>query len=182
MALNIPADIGEAIAGFVETLKDQVRGVRWVRTGHLHLTLKFLGDIEESDVGAVGDALEQAATRKEAFNVSLRGTGFFPPRGRPRVVWVDVAAGAESLAGLQDEIEASLEPLGVEREDRTFRPHLTIGRVKDGRHREKLASLTAAAADREWGAFRCERIHLMRSELFPTGPRYSILRELRLRT
>ena len=182
VALNIPDTVAGTVGPFVDELRKEVRGVRWVRTDHLHLTMKFLGDIDGQDVPAIAEALNGAAADVPPITVSIRGTGYFPPRGRPRVVWLDMADGADELAALQGKIENSLEPLGFARERRPFRPHLTIGRVKELRERAVLTSLLEAEKEKHWGTFCAEKIHLMRSELFPTGPRYSILREVRLRT
>lgn len=182
VALNIPAAVGAEVGPFIDDLRQKIRGVRWVRTGHLHLTMKFLGDVEEENMPAVAHALAGAAAHVPPITVSIRGTGYFPPRGRPRIVWLDMAQGAEELTALQGEMEGVLEPLGFARERRPFRPHLTIGRVRELRERALLMSLLEEAKERRWGTFCAETIHLMRSELFPTGPRYSILREVRLRT
>lgn len=180
VALNIPDAVAGTVGPFVDDLRGKVRGVRWVRTDQLHLTMKFLGDIDGGDVPAIAEALEGVAAHVSSITVSIRGTGYFPPGGRPRVVWLDMADGADEIAALQGRMEDVLETLGFAREGRPFRPHLTIGRVKELGERAVLTSLLAAAKERHWGTFCAETIHLMRSELFPTGPRYSILREVRL--
>ncbi len=180
VAVNLPDDLRAAIGSFIDTLRGTVRGVKWVKDGNLHLTLKFLGDVEQQALPVITGALDGALAGQRAVPVSLRGAGVFPPRGRPRVVWLDMADGAEGLALLQRRCEETLDPLGFPAEGRPFTPHLTIGRARDLRDPRPLLESLDAMKARKWGDFVADRVHLMRSELFPTGPSYSILHEVRL--
>lgn len=180
VAVNLPDALREDIGRFIYSLRGSVRGVKWVKDENLHLTLKFLGDLDREALPAVTGALDRALAGLRAVRVSLRGAGAFPPRGRPRVVWIDMDAGTEGLALLQRSCEQALDPLGFPPEGRPFTPHLTIGRARDLRDAGPLLSALDAARGRSWGDFTADRVHLMRSELFPTGPSYSILHEVRL--
>lgn len=180
VAINLPGDLKVVIGRFIDSLRGEVRGVKWVKDANLHLTLKFLGDVDRQLLPEVTAALDGAMAGLRAVSVSLQGAGVFPPRGRPRVVWLDMAAGAEGLALLQRRCEEALASLGFPQEDRPFTPHLTVGRAKDLRDPRPLVSALDAVKGRKWGDFVADRVHLMRSELFPTGPTYSILHEVRL--
>jgi 2'-5' RNA ligase len=180
VAVNFPGELREEVGKFTSSLVAVGRGVRWVRPENIHLTLKFLGNVDQKVLPELSAALDGALAGHPPFGLTVKGTGVFPPRGRPRVVWVDLAGDAAALAALQSAVEGVLEPLGFPREKRPFTPHLTVGRVRDPRRPGPLAAAIAAAGEREWGRCVVERVHLMRSELFPTGPRYSILHEVRL--
>lgn len=182
VAVNLPGPLREEIGEFFAALRGSVRGVRWVPAANLHLTLKFLGDVESGQVSRVANAIAGALEESPPVEVAFSGAGVFPPRGRPRVVWLDLSAGAEGITSLQREVERSLEPLGFLPERRPFTPHLTVGRVKNLRDAAPLLSAVAAAGEREWGGFTASSVDLVRSELFPTGARYSILREVRLKS
>lgn len=180
VAMNLPDELREAIGEHCAALGKDVQGVKWVTAANLHLTLKFLGSVEPEKVERVGEALDGALAGMRSIGVTLSGAGVFPPRGRPRVVWLDLAAGGEETAALQAAVEDALEPLGFAPEGRRFTPHLTVGRVKNLKNAGALFAALDSVRDREWGRFTASAVHLMRSELFPTGARYSILHEVRL--
>lgn len=180
VAVNLPAPLRGKIGEFFADLRTGIRGVRWVVPESLHLTLKFLGEVERVRLPGIEEALETSLAGRGPIAVALAGTGVFPPRGRPRVVWLDVTAGTGELTALQKAAEGALEPLGFPREGRSFTPHLTVGRVKNLREAGPLFSALDEARERAWGGFTATSADLMRSELFPTGARYSILREIRL--
>jgi 2'-5' RNA ligase len=179
VAVSISEEIRELAGAFMETLRGKVHGVKWVRPENLHLTLKFLGAVPEVQLPDLRAALDGAAGRHRPFKLGFGGAGVFPPRGRPRVVWIDLSAGAGEMAALQADVEAGLAPLGFPPEKRPFSPHLTIGRVRELGDPFALTSALAAAGEMSWGECVVDRVHLMRSDLFPTGPRYSILQEVR---
>ncbi len=180
IAVGLPADIREGVGGFTETLASRVRGVKWVVPDKLHLTLKFLGPVERPRVPELAQALEEAAARRPPFRVCFRGAGVFPKPERPRVVWIGISEGGPELAALQEAIEARIAPLGYPRERRHFTPHLTIGRVKTVHRPGILAAALAEVEDRVWGDCVVPGVQLIRSQLFPTGPTYSILHQARL--
>jgi 2'-5' RNA ligase len=176
VAIELPEDLREAVAAFFAREGREIAGVRWVDGARLHLTLKFLGAVAADRVAAVGGAVAEAAVGHGPFALELRGAGAFPTEQRARVVWVGIGAGAAETCGLASSLETALAPLGFAREERPFTPHLTVGRVKaPPRDRAALPRLLAAARDRTWGQALVPAVHLVRSELFPAGPIYSIL-------
>jgi RNA 2',3'-cyclic 3'-phosphodiesterase len=150
--------------------------LRWVRPEGIHLTLAFLGDVAVERVDPIAEALAEACAGHAPFTVSVAGMGCFPNVRRPRVVWVGVEEPSGALARLQHDIEQALVPLGFGPEGRAFSPHLTLGRVKGG-SREALAALGAYVerAKVRIGEMKVETVHLMRSDLRPSGAVYTAL-------
>jgi RNA 2',3'-cyclic 3'-phosphodiesterase len=152
---------------------------------NLHLTLKFLG--EQSD-GRLADALlgiEEVAGGRAPFALTLHGLGAFPGMEQPRILWVGVTEGALAIRALQSEVESALDRRQFAPESRPWHPHLTIGRVFDPRRWRRDASPAlresiARAATMRFGTFEVFRVALMRSDLHPSGARYSELRSVSL--
>ena len=119
----------EALRMFKEGLPS---GVRWVRPEGIHLTLKFLGNVSNDAIPTIESGMRRAAEGICPFTVRMQGAGCFPSSRRPRVLWLGLQGELESLLTAQSRLEDSLEALGVDRETRPFRPHLTVGRVSGG--------------------------------------------------
>jgi 2'-5' RNA ligase len=152
--------------------------VRWVRPEGIHLTLKFLGEVESGKIEGISQAIRAAAQRHGAFRVQIAGMGCFPSPQRPRVVWVGVNEQAGALAALQGDVERALSALGFAREDRPFSPHLTLGRLR----REaspvdaaRVGALIAGQPPETLGEVQVREVILFRSDLRPTGPIYTAL-------
>ena len=130
VAVFPPPEVRRALAGAAWELP-VVGEVRWVRPENVHLTLKFLGHISKDDLlGQVTEALEPVRTRHEPFEAEPSSFGAFPSARRARILWAGIGEGSEPLRVLAKDVEASLEPLGFEREDRAYMPHLTLGRAR----------------------------------------------------
>ncbi|HLC22065.1 MAG TPA: RNA 2',3'-cyclic phosphodiesterase [Candidatus Methylomirabilis sp.] len=175
VAVNLDQDLKDALAKVQERLKATRADVGWVRPESLHLTLKFLGQVEESRLGAVAEAIAAAATGYGSFRLVLGGVGAFPQPRAARVVWIGVQQGAEALVTLQARVEAGLEALGFAREERPFAAHLTLGRVRGPARREQLAVALTSIPAEPLGEMMLHRIDLMKSELGPGGARYTAL-------
>ena len=194
IAVPLPAEEHTRIADIQAQLRSQAPEIRIPTSAALHLTLKFLGDVEDAQVPALTEALGEVGESQAGFTWTLGGYGMFPDRGPPRVVWVGVAEGAETFVTLADALEAACEPLGFARERRVFHPHFTLGRVRVGKHwgrnvdggskalrgriQQALADLPPGPGDPLPGA----RLILYRSELSPAGARYTPLAEAPLRS
>lgn len=148
--------------------------VRWIPAENLHLTLKFLGNVEEAQVASIRLALREALAGAAGFPVVARGLGVFPDARRPRVLWAGLAA--LELVRIAGRVERALEPLGVERATTRFRPHATIGRWRRPELRDKdLREELARWRDHEFGTFRIDEVTLFRSVLQPAGAVYTAL-------
>ena len=172
--VGVPVD--KAVAARIYAVRTAFGGgaVRWIPAENLHLTLKFLGDVEEAQVASIRSVLREALAGAAGFPVTARGLGVFPDARRPRVLWVGLAA--RELVRIAGRVERALEPLGVERAAARFRPHATIGRWRRPETtgvdlREELASWR----DREFGTFRIDEVTLYRSVLRPAGAVYTAL-------
>jgi len=175
IAINLPSAIREDLYADVEPLRTASKGIRWVASSALHVTLKFLGEQDERVVAEVRTVLESVAHRHAPLSVETTGLGAFPNFRRPRVVWVGMT-GETALRALSRDIDQGLASLGIPPETRTFQAHLTIGRVRSELDaREATAVAAAAAACRVSRSFAVQAVDLMRSELGPGGSRYSVV-------
>lgn len=170
-AIPIPSPAREAIARLLDELRAEGWPVRWVRSEGLHLTLKFFGEVSPDRLDAIAEALRFAAAGVPPLSLAVTSLGAFPTPQRPRVIWVGLDAPGE-LELLQDRIERGAEALGFPTEGAPFRPHVTLGRVKEG------FRLPPEARRRFDGAplgVEClaGEVVLYESRLAPTGPVYT---------
>ena len=181
VAVDISDEARRSVANLVRELKGYGAEVRWVAPESLHLTLKFLGEIDEARLEEVFQGVQEATEGLGPFRMVLEGLGGFPGLGRPRVLWVGVSEGADILRSLAERVEGSLERRGFPREGRPFSPHLTIGRVK--RQSGKLRQLTEDMARRGFGPEEVlvEEVKVMKSDLRPSGAVYTTLRSFPLK-
>lgn len=177
VALNLPPEERERLHAALEPLREKSLPVRWVAPEALHLTVKFLGDTESAAVEAVDEVLQTAAERRAPVTLRVGGLGAFPSLRRASILWVGVAGDAE-LASLQRELEPALSRLGFPREQRPFRPHITVGRARSGAKAldiERLGSLLDYEA-----VITVETVELMQSVMGPDGSHYETLLRRRL--
>lgn len=180
IAIELTPAIGQRIAGIAAALRARIPAgtVGWVNPGGIHLTLKFLGEVSAVQTREITDLMQAVTAGRPAFEIRVRRLGCFPNPSSPRVVWVGVDPDDGSLAALQEGLERGCEKLGFDREARAFSPHLTLGRVKREARRDGIEALQMAirqAGEAECGAMEVDRIHLIRSELKPTGAVYSLM-------
>jgi 2'-5' RNA ligase len=152
--------------------------VRWVPVENVHVTLKFLGSVPAPVTEAVAEALDALAGGRRAPRVWVRGMGAFPSLGRPRVVWAGLDDQAGALAALADAVDARCEALGFRREKREYKPHVTLGRVKEdggGGSRVALEEVISPLATRDFGEATVREVILYRSDLTPKGAHYTSL-------
>jgi len=169
---TIRARAGELIAALAGASAD----VNWVEPHNLHLTLKFLGDVQQQEIVRVCQAMARGAAEVKPFELDVRGAGAFPNAARPRTVWLGAAAGAEPMVVLHDRVEAALAKLGYREEHRRFQVHLTIGRVRGaGAGIAELGSLLQQHADFPAGRMTVGKVTLFASTLTPDGPIYDVL-------
>jgi RNA 2',3'-cyclic 3'-phosphodiesterase len=169
VAVFPPPEVRRALVGSARVLR-VVGEVRWVRPENIHLTLKFLGDVAENDLARVAEALEPVHLRHAPFEAGISGFGAFPSARRARILWASIGEGSEPLRALARDVEASLEPLGFEREDRAYVPHLTLGRA-----RGRPIALEAAEASSAIPGFTVHNVELVESVLDAAGSAYATL-------
>ena len=178
IALNIPTAAKSALEEAIRNLSAQVPSrVRWVDPGGMHLTLKFLGNVEPAQVDGLVEALRRPA-EVSPFRIWLSGLGVFPNERRPRVLWVGLDGDLASLRELQEKIAGEMSGLDFPREARPFSPHLTLGRVQDRVSdgvRRRIGAAVSSATLGPAESWLVDSVHLVRSHLAPGGATYSTL-------
>ncbi|HXE74096.1 MAG TPA: RNA 2',3'-cyclic phosphodiesterase [Candidatus Xenobia bacterium] len=173
VALELSDAVRAAVREAIGRLQRARADVRWARAEGMHLTLKFIGEVSEGKLAAIRQAL--AAVRSpQPVEMNFRGLGYFPNQRRPRVLWVGIDASA-NLTELVAQMETALEPLGIERENRAFVPHLTLGRFKSDRRLARLQEEIAALPTSEFGHVETGEFFLFQSKLSPKGAEYTKL-------
>lgn len=176
IAIDLPDEVKALLRELQTTLGRATQAVRWSDPNGTHLTLKFLGNTPASAVDQIVSGMQQATGDVQAFQLQTAGLGVFPNPKRPRVVWLGVEGDITRLNQLHTQIEQHVAPLGFPTEQRAFSPHLTLGRShKDPRPAEQAQigqAVTGAAAPRRV-EFAVREVVLMRSELRPSGARYT---------
>ncbi|UCD85024.1 MAG: RNA 2',3'-cyclic phosphodiesterase [Deltaproteobacteria bacterium] len=182
VAVELSPEIKDGITEIQERLRSSGADVRWVRPEGIHLTLKFLGDIEEEDIDNIAGCLKSAANGLNPFAVEIKEVGAFPNLRNPRTLWVGVTEN-RTLSSLQNEVEKALEGIGFPRENRPFRPHLTLGRVKSPKLKVKLIEALEKERAQEIFSPRqmsVEELTLFQSDLRPGGAVYTKLKTVKL--
>ena len=153
-------------------------GIQWADPGGMHLTLKFLGNIPVSGVTPLVECTDKFSRNHQPFGLHLTGLGMFPNRRAPRVLWAGVDGDLDALSSLQQAAESSITGLGYLPEERAFSPHITLGRprrnVSDS-YRSRIAEVMLATEGPLPVSWQVESVEVMRSELHPSGARYTVL-------
>lgn len=180
VAVNFPAPVRRVLADLTAQLAEAGLPVRWTPESAFHLTLRWLGDRDDEDRAAVTAILQEIGARFEPFDGAFGSLGAFPSPRRPRVIWIAVEAGPR-LRLLRDELERRLARDGFGRDDRSFRPHVTLGRAKrdarPGAFRPFVATSDTLGID---APFPVSSVDLVRSHLEPGGARYERLAAVEL--
>jgi len=130
IAAEIPEEIQQILSDAQDKLRSAAACVKWVETRNIHITLKFLGEINEDQTETVCGVVYEALRGVDAFRVSLSGLGAFPGRGHPRVIWAGIDKGAGELRAIAERLRKMPEGCGKAAEERPFSAHITLGRVK----------------------------------------------------
>jgi len=177
ISIELPEKHKKHIGIYIEKLKAANADVKWVPAENLHLTLKFLGKTPEEMLAKINKKLLSAAKMHEKFYIHLFGAGVFPNMKQPRVVWLGMKD-AEDAIKLQKDIDGSMAELGFEKEDRAFKPHLTIGRIRSPKNKDILVRELTTLKEVYFGKIEVKNIALMKSELKPSGAEHTMLSEI----
>src|SRR5258708_4209506 len=172
--MDVPEEVLRNIAQLMKELATVVRGARWVRTEGMHVTLKFIGEASAAEMVARVKSSLADIRSASPVEMNFRGAGCFPNERRPRVLWAGIEASG-NLAELAAEIESRFAAVGIPREERAFRPHLTLARFNEPQSQPRLAAAMQELATREFGATRTAEFHLYQSKLKPGGAEYTRL-------
>lgn len=179
VAVELPRDIRERLQDLSGRLQEKLSGLplRWLPIDNIHLTLKFLGDISQTNVEVIAGILQAEVQSLSKFEIGVGGLGAFPSMQRPRVIWVGVQA-PEDFVQLQQRIESECGRLGYPTDRRPFSPHLTLARVKRRARHPELKAIGKALRTEEFdhlGMIQADEVTLFRSELKASGAVYSKL-------
>ncbi|MBN1573565.1 MAG: RNA 2',3'-cyclic phosphodiesterase [Deltaproteobacteria bacterium] len=180
IAAEITEEMRSKLGELIEKLSSPEDGVKWVRPGAIHLTLKFLGSVKEGDLKKVTEAGEEGVSGfkgMDDISLTVKELGTFPGGNKSRgarVIWVGLDGDIERLGAIRDSLEETFSKIGFPREDRDFRPHLTLGRVK-GRADRRMIERIEGMKDIILGDIRVSGLHLFKSDLRPTGAVYTSL-------
>lgn len=179
IALELPGEVLDQLSGLQEELKGTATGrVSWARPELMHLTIRFLGDIEERQVESITEAIERAVEGLESFELSTTGLGAFPNLHRPKILWIGIADSCQ-LKAISDRINSELKAIGIKAETKEFRPHLTICRLRERGHIKGLARAAEATATSS-KPFEVKEIILFKSEVGGKSPVHTALKRFQL--
>jgi len=173
-AIPVPDMIKDYAWEIKNKLDDGLYDIKWVEYENYHLTLKFLGEVEERKVQAIKDRLQMAAEASPAFSISFGGLGFFPHRNRPRVIWLGARGELAKADFLGERMDTYLQEAGFEEEKkRSF--HLTLGRIRSEKNQNQLLQQVGRINEiSSTTLVRINEFYLMESQLFSGGPKYII--------
>jgi len=176
IAVAISEDIRANAVALQKELGKTGATVKWVEEENLHVSLLFLGEVDDRELHAVCKAAQEVAASEPPFALRVSGVGAFPTARRPKVVWAGVTEGAEELQRLYAALEAKMLDLGCYRkEERGYTPHLTLGRVKDAEDGFALAAELPKRMSWDGGRTMVEEVLVYSSELNREGPVYTVL-------
>lgn len=181
IAIEVPDAIKREMATIQEQFRSSGVSAGWTRPEGIHLTLKFLGEVPEARAPEIANAIAAAAGGTGTLGLTVEGAGAFPNEKNPRVLWLGVTGDLEKLARLQALVEDATAKLGFGAEDRKFRPHLTLARIRFPRPRDNWQQRIAGITGVRLGNFEAGHVSLIKSELRPSGAVYTEVGRIELR-
>ena len=174
ISVTVPNEIISLRDMLKTTVKSPKKNVRWVRTGQIHLTLKFLGFAPPDCIDELNSTIAKTISQYSRIDLTVMGTGCFPVPTRPRVLWLGMTGQTATLTTLVSDLNTALEPLGFPAEEQKIVPHITLARIKyPPKHTPDISAFLQTTFEPIF--MIVSRVQFMRSELFPDGPVYSIL-------
>ncbi len=162
---------------FEREIKNTGANVKLVEPENIHLTIKFLGDTDESLIDRIEEIMNYSVKEVEPFEINLKGAGVFPNERYIKVIWIGIENG-ESISKIVSKLDEKITTLGFQKEKRKFSAHLTIARVKNVKNKEKLIQIIEKYRNIEFGKIKINSIKLKKSTLTPKGPIYTTLKEI----
>ena len=181
VALELTEEVRRRAMRLIERFQRTEPNFKWVARDNLHLTLNFLGDVDERNINEVCGVVADVAGTMAPFDVGYASVGAFPNAARPRIVWIGVDQGHDDVSRLQQNVADDLSVLGFPKESRKYRPHVTIGRARrGGRPVSELAELVESESDFRAGDVSVNEVTIFASRLQSTGPVYEALSHAKL--
>ena len=173
LAIELPAPVVKQARKLIAKLAEIESGVKWMEDDCMHITLQFLGDIDELEVVEVCSRTIAAVQDIPAFAINVEGLGAFPNVDKPRTIWGGVGEGIEELRSLKEEVEIALNAMRFPREKRQYEPHITLGRVRNSRGLEEVGAILHELSDYSFGMASVDEVIIFSSELTKNGPIYT---------
>jgi len=184
MRTFIAVELSKEIQDALEELESQLRksgaDVKWVKPQNIHLTLKFLGEIDPKNTEEIKQVLLDIAKGLTPFKMRLTNLGAFPKINYPRVIWVDIEEGKDTLVKIAADLEEGLAKIGIPREDKPFKAHTTIGRLRSPQNRNQLVDQMQKFTSPLNKECTVDRLTLYKSTLTGSGPIYEVISQARL--
>jgi 2'-5' RNA ligase len=178
IAVNIPGTVKELLNTFQNGLRQTSADVKWVDSDKFHLTLKFLGEIEDKNIADIVNGIAEALKGRKVFNLSFFEAGVFPDTKNPRIIWAGVKEGKEEIEEIAKNIEENLYKAGFKKDERSFNAHLTLGRVRSLKNKDALIKQILENEKKLSGVFEVKSIELVESKLHPSGPEYKCIKSI----
>ncbi len=175
IAIEIGSEIKTRVSEHIDKLKRTGADVKWVDPENIHLTLKFLGNIEEDTLPGLNEIISNVVSDLESFNINIRNFGTFPNLKRPRVIYVCVDEKENNLLTLYENLNKGVEELGIKGESKKFVGHITVGRIRTQKNISKLTTVLKSETERFFGLEKVNYLSLMQSQLTHEGPFYTKL-------
>jgi RNA 2',3'-cyclic 3'-phosphodiesterase len=176
LAIEIPADVLNGISAVQARVKESLQGqIRWVKPEGIHLTLKFFGHVFEKDIAAISRIATDHVSGMKPLALDIGTLGVFPDINRPRVIWLGIGHDVEPLIMLQRSLDEGFYGCGFAKEERPFKPHLTLARIKDHKGLIGLAKIMEKSNNYTAGSFDATKLKLFKSQLKPDGAVYTQL-------
>jgi 2'-5' RNA ligase len=180
IAIDVSEEVKKDLENLQQTFMPYATGIRWVRPEGIHLTLKFLGNVAIDRIPDIESALVNVARDHTPFRLKPKGCGAFPSLKNIRVLWVGLDGDLDQVRKLYGDIENAMEQLGFPREERDFKPHLTLGRAKSVTRNDRISKALATSLNFESSPFLVEEVILFKSTLTPSGSVYTRLSVIKL--
>ncbi|MCX7702588.1 MAG: RNA 2',3'-cyclic phosphodiesterase [Planctomycetota bacterium] len=180
IAVELEDDLRKQLSEVQKTLATSQANVKWVEPHNIHLTIKFLGDVDPALIVGICKVIESATEKQVPFVVPVIGVGTFPPTGLPRIIWVGASDEELRLSKIYNTLNSGLVPLGIPFEKRKFNPHITLGRIRTPKGADALKKMVSQYSQKPFGSIAVDSLTLFSSELTEKGPLYTPLANIRL--
>lgn len=178
--IAVDIETSQHMKAFSQEIKQSGANVKVVDPEKIHITLKFLGDTDESKIDEITTVIQETVKQNHPFEIQYKGTGVFPNQNYIKVIWIGIEKGGEQLKDIATRLDENLAEQGFKKEKREFSPHLTVARMRSARNKEMILKILDSYASTVFGEQQVQSIKLMKSDLTREGPIYTTLKEIKL--
>ena len=180
LAIEIPKELKESISELQKFLKKSNADANWVPAENFHYNLKFFGWTTEDEIKKLISITEKTASKAKSFEIEIKGTGGFPSLNSPRVLWLGMSKGTNQIKELAEKLDLEYSKIGIPKEEREFKAHLTLCRIKSNDNKKALVDKAKQKQHINIGTFKAEELVLFSSKLTRKGPIYEPIKRFRL--